>query len=153
MTDPAEKAKLRSQICSLPVYQTAEGRERPPCSAPHTAKFHFDAAAGACVQIDFEGCHGTDNVFDDVETCQRLCVDATTGPTAPALEQDVCALPPFVPDSPEQVACDQKLPRWSYDEKVLHCVPVLFAGCGATANLFDRQDECFLKCARKNRRK
>ncbi|XP_061101827.1 papilin isoform X2 [Conger conger] len=57
------------------------GGHRGPCSEPHTpgpcsdwtARWYYDASAGACNHFWYGGCHGNGNNFASAEACQREC--------------------------------------------------------------------------------
>ena len=43
------------------------------CENESGEKWHHDEAEGGCVAFDYLGCFGTDNVFDDAESCDAIC--------------------------------------------------------------------------------
>ncbi len=75
--DPSAQKSLRHAVCQMPLYQHDESRVRPRTEEPCVAstKFHFDSEAGECVQVEYEGCFGTGNIFDSEDECKQFCGD------------------------------------------------------------------------------
>ena len=44
------------------------------CESEEGKKWHYDSVEGICTSFDYLGCFGTDNVFDDEESCNNICV-------------------------------------------------------------------------------
>ena len=40
---------------------------------PPSRKYHYDHMARSCVEVEFSGCFGTDNLFDEEEECLKFC--------------------------------------------------------------------------------
>ena len=74
------KNQIRDQVCNLPkyVYETVP-LVRRDCSALASTKFHFDQETENCVEFEYRGCFGTDNVFDSVDECKNICQPGERG--------------------------------------------------------------------------
>ena len=61
----------------MPVQQFEGIRgQRSDCSLENpSSRYHFDASSKKCVQVEFSGCFGTDNLFNTVKECQDFCSD------------------------------------------------------------------------------
>ncbi len=38
-------------------------------------RFHFDSASEQCVEVDYQGCFGTGNLFSTFERCEEVCIE------------------------------------------------------------------------------
>ena len=61
---------LRYNIIGLHCREISSNR----CENESGEKWHYDEAEGSCAPFDYIGCFGTDNVFDDEESCNAICV-------------------------------------------------------------------------------
>ena len=77
MEDEAKLNEIKAQICHLPVQQFEGVKRRSidstSCPELPSKKFHFDHVTGKCVLVEFSGCFGTDNLFDEEDKCLKFC--------------------------------------------------------------------------------
>ena len=74
VTDDIQLNNIKTQICQLPVQQF-EGIKSPrrEDGCVPAKKFHYDKATDSCVPVEFSGCFGTDNLFDEEIQCMNFC--------------------------------------------------------------------------------
>ena len=100
------------------------------------------------------GCGGGENLFLSLTECVNVCMkEETISPPAPpppqtmveptVSEGDICSLPAMLPGP---LGCLSFQTKWSYSKSEGGCVKKSYGGCGATANLFDSQEECQQTC-------
>ena len=71
--------EVKTQICQLPAQQFEGIKQRSndalsSCSDPAPSKkYHYDHTARSCVEVEFSGCFGTDNLFDGEDECLKFC--------------------------------------------------------------------------------
>ena len=71
--------EVKTQICQLPALQFEGIKQRSndalsSCSDPAPSKkYHYDHTARSCVEVEFSGCFGTDNLFDEEDECLKFC--------------------------------------------------------------------------------
>ena len=60
-----------------------------------------------------------------------------------AMSHPTTSLPSQCLEEPfDKGSCEDKLLRWSYNDKWKGCSPFIFGGCGGNANNFNTQEEC-----------
>ena len=160
MRDTRRRDEYRELVCTQPPYKHGQiSLFRSACSgdAGEGRKFHFNSTTGICQEISYRGCFGSDNLFDDLDTCQDICLPKEEeggggkegipfgiDPRLKGTNDDSsCGLPPYV-DSPVQKACRARKPRWSFQEG--KCKQIFYNGCGATENLYENEEQCLDKC-------
>ena len=77
--DETKLNEVKTQICQLPAQQFEGIKQRSndalsSCSDPALSKkYHYDHIARSCVEVEFSGCFGTDNLFDEEDECLKFC--------------------------------------------------------------------------------
>ncbi len=81
--DRDELKALRRATCQMPVYQrevlrpqtNSANEEKDEEECVPGKRFHFDSASEQCVEVDYQGCFGTGNLFSTFERCEEVCIE------------------------------------------------------------------------------
>ncbi|KAK3093695.1 hypothetical protein FSP39_018993 [Pinctada imbricata] len=98
-----------------------------PILWPDKEGYHFDTMKGKCIQLAYNGCGRSNNVFSSKESCQKSCS---------------CHLEPNW-----GVYCGKKYRiRYYYEQESGLCRKFWFSGCGGNHNRFEKKTRCEKVC-------
>ncbi|TRY75166.1 hypothetical protein TCAL_04512 [Tigriopus californicus] len=148
VTDLKSKQEVRAQVCALPVYlhENLEPLLKSGCTEEKGMKFHFNEETGQCDEVEYEGCFGTDNLFDTPETLAKIEEQTMELLDQVSADDGLCDQPKYLED-PGLGACRAQLPKWAFEDG--QCTPFFYNGCGGTENQFELEEDCLKKCANK----
>ena len=143
----------KSDVCELPPTLSKKA-----CFG-YFPRYSFSSATGKCEKIIYGGCGGSGNLFSTLAECQNVCEDSkddlalvvgrislgaplSSSSIGSQDSEDICTLPPI---HTGRLSCFGFMPKWTFNAS-MGCVPYVYGGCGGTANLFDKEEDCKQKC-------
>ncbi|XP_055949212.1 papilin-like isoform X1 [Argiope bruennichi] len=122
-------------VCSLAVVKGS-------CSGSFT-QWYYDKEQEDCFEFIFTGCQGNANRFNTKESCYQRCKKELLTTPAPAVADDVCALPQ------EPGPCLGYYRMWYYDTSDNICKSFVYGGCEGNGNRFEKRTDCEATCVKK----
>ena len=110
-------------------------------------RWYYDHSFGHCVSFSYSGCSGNNNRFVTEEECQNACLHKSKE----ALTDRICKMEIEsgncnLSSVDNEVAQNQTLAQWGYDQRLRRCIPFYYTGCNGNQNRFDTKMECESYC-------
>jgi len=126
-----EDDKDKENICHLPPISPG-----PAGCMGFSQKWTFSKSEGQCVSYIYGGCHGTKNLFDTKEKCEKKC----SSQSSKSATADVCGLPLVTG------MCQAFIPSFGFNKDTGRCEAFIYGGCKGNGNRFQTVEECVNTC-------
>ncbi|XP_046636064.1 actinia tenebrosa protease inhibitors-like [Daphnia pulicaria] len=136
-------------ICSLPSINRPS--DAPECSGV-IPRWTYDTSANACRKIFWQGCWGTENLFNNEFACLATCnkqglqklIDGRDN-SMPCMQSKSEGSPCLKLDKSSVNVIGEKT-RFFFDTQTGKCLTFDYTGCDGNRNNFESESECDLTC-------
>ena len=117
--------------------------------------FGFDEDKDDCVEYEYGGCFGTDNMFTNYDECIASCPPSDhtnvpdpkpVDPVNPEGRQSSGDMSAMCMQDRIKGPCRAVMMKFGYDQVTKNCVEYLYGGCSGSDNMFDSYEECAVSC-------